>query len=178
MGVHVSVCIHVYMCAQFHDMVTRIGKMHTLLSSSFFFLQHGTEMFTDPFQISSNYSGSSFIWVLRKSGHAHSRLVAEKKAYPSLDTFDSSVLTLTPSRTIVPSPRPCCRHTGSVQHQHRPLPPQALLVRQRQKRAMLDFPCAPPMQSASQRLREMFPDRPDNVLPLVPGKSHLLVNNR
>lgn len=179
-GVHVSVCIHMYMCARFHDMVTRIGKMHTLLSSSFFVLQHRTEMFIDPFQISSNFSGSVFIQVLCKSGHTHSRLVADQKAYPSLDTFDSSALTvcLPPSHTVVPSLHPCCCRTCSVQHQHHPLPPQVLLVRQRQKRAMLDFPCAPPMQSASQRLQEMFPDRPHNVLPLVPGKPHLLVNHR
>ena len=184
----ICLCIYIHMCGcsclcvhshvRFHGMVTRIGKLHTLLSSSFFVLQHRTEMFIDPFQISSSYSGSLFIQVLRKSGHIRSRLVADQKAYPSMDTFDSSVLTPSLSRTVVPSLHPCCRHAGSVQHQHHPLPPQALLVRQRQKRAMLDFPCAPPMQSASQRLREMFPDRPDNVLPLVPGRPHLLVNNR
>ncbi|XP_070193610.1 germinal-center associated nuclear protein-like isoform X2 [Littorina saxatilis] len=55
---------------------------------------------------------------------------------------------------------------------------KALIVRQRQKRAMLDFPCAPPMGPASRRLRDMFPDRPAHLSALVPGKAALMVTDR
>ncbi|KAL8566161.1 hypothetical protein ACOMHN_041316 [Nucella lapillus] len=55
---------------------------------------------------------------------------------------------------------------------------KALKVRQRQKRAMLAFPCAPPMQAANERLQTMYPDRPEHAPSLVPGKAALLVNHR